>query len=243
MALAMQTRMQLCSKPATAPSVAARTTRVSAFAGPRLQSRVMRRNMVVRAEEGFGGEKGDSSDTLQGVKVADNNQQDSFQKIEAPVRDQANPSDGGPAMEDRLGANDKLFVQEDGAKEKALLGTEVALSDAMRFKGAAPEIINSRLAMLGFIAALGAELFTGKTVFEQTAQAPNAIIATFVIFTIATLVPILRGVPRRGGKEMGGLHAFTSNAELINGRLAIIGFPCLLIQEYIMKAPTFPHIF
>lgn len=30
-------------------------------------------------------------------------------------------------------------------------------------------------------------------------------------------VPILRGVPRKGGKEMGGLHAFTSNAELING--------------------------
>lgn len=54
------------------------------------------------------------------------------QKIEAPVRDQANPGDGGPPMDERLGANDKLFVQEDGAKEKALLGTEVALSDAMR---------------------------------------------------------------------------------------------------------------
>ena len=37
-------------------------------------------------------------------------------------------------------------LQEDGAREKELLGTEVALSDAMRFKGAAPEIINGRLA-------------------------------------------------------------------------------------------------
>lgn len=42
--------------------------------------------------------------------------------------------------------------------------------------------------MLGFVAAVGAELATGKTIFEQTAVAPNAIIATFVIFTIATLV-------------------------------------------------------
>lgn len=46
-----------------------------------------------------------------------------LQKIEAPVRDQANPSDGGPPMDQRLGANDQLFVQEDGAKEKSLLGT------------------------------------------------------------------------------------------------------------------------
>lgn len=36
-------------------------------------------------------------------------------------------------------------MQEDGAREKELLGTEIALSDAMRFKGAAPEIINGRL--------------------------------------------------------------------------------------------------
>lgn len=37
------------------------------------------------------------------------------------------------------------YMQEDGAREKELLGTEIALSDAMRFKGAAPEIINGRL--------------------------------------------------------------------------------------------------
>lgn len=41
--------------------------------------RVARRSLVVRAKEGFGGEKGDSSDTLQGVKIADNKQTDSFQ--------------------------------------------------------------------------------------------------------------------------------------------------------------------
>lgn len=39
----------------------------------------MRRTFAVRAKEGFGGEKGDNSSTLQGVKVADNKQKDSFQ--------------------------------------------------------------------------------------------------------------------------------------------------------------------
>lgn len=42
--------------------------------------------------------------------------------------------------------------------------------------------------MLGFIAALGAELATGKTIFEQFDAAPKAIIATFAIFAVATLV-------------------------------------------------------
>lgn len=38
-----------------------------------------------------------------------------------------------------------VILSQDGALEKDLLGTEVALSDAMRFKGAGPEIINGRL--------------------------------------------------------------------------------------------------
>lgn len=47
-----------------------------------------------------------------------------FQKIEAPVRGD-NASDGGPPMSERLGGNDRMFIQEDGAKEKNLLGTGV----------------------------------------------------------------------------------------------------------------------
>lgn len=46
----------------------------------------------------------------------------SLQKIEAPVRGNT-ASDGGPPMSERLGSNDRLFIQEDGAKEKNLLGT------------------------------------------------------------------------------------------------------------------------
>lgn len=35
-------------------------------------------------------------------------------------------------------------------------------------------------------------------------------------------VPILRGAPRKGGKDWGGLPQFTPDAELINGRLAMV---------------------
>lgn len=173
----------------------------------------------------------------QGVKIPDQGQQDSFTRIEAPVRPGA-PGDGGPKMSERLEDRDKMFIQ-DGAKEKELLGTEIALSDAMRFKGAGPEIINCRLSMVAVIAAVAAELATGKTIVEQFQLAPVPIIGMSSLFIIATLIPILKGVPRKDAAEFGGIKYFTSKAELINGRLAIIGFPCLLIQELINMAPTF----
>jgi hypothetical protein len=47
--------------------------------------------------------------------------------------------------------------------------------------------------MLGFTAALGAELATGQSVFTQFNEAAAPIIATAVIFTIASLVPITKG--------------------------------------------------
>ena len=66
-------------------------------------------------------------------------------------------------------------------------------ADAMAFSGPAPETVNGRLAMLGFAAALGAELSTGESVVQQLSDAPAAILAVFVAFAIASLVPILKG--------------------------------------------------
>lgn len=192
----------------------------------------VRRSVVVRAKDDK------TVGKEQGVAIEDRGQQDSFSRIEAPVRDGA-PGDTGPEMKDRLETRDQMFIQEDGAREKELLGTEIALSDAMRFKGAAPEIINGRLSMLAFVAAVGAELATGKTIMEQFALAPVPIIGFSALFAVATLIPIVKGVPRYDASHFGGISFFTSKAELFNGRLAIIGFPCLLIQELINMAPTF----
>ena len=50
-----------------------------------------------------------------------------------------------------------------------------------RFAGAIPEVANSRLAMLGVLAALAAEFTTGLNVFEQFKAAPLPIILTFAV--------------------------------------------------------------
>lgn len=38
-------------------------------------------------------------------------------------------------------------MSDEANPDKKILGTEVGLTDAMRFKGAAPEVINSRYAL------------------------------------------------------------------------------------------------
>ena len=71
-----------------------------------------------------------------------------LQKIEAPVRGD-NSADkaygyGGKSIGDRQSDVDRLLVDQNEPEEKRFLGTEVAFPDALRFKGAAPEVANSR---------------------------------------------------------------------------------------------------
>merc|ERR1712113_815512 len=101
----------------------------------------------------------------------------------------------------------------------------VSFGEAMAFSGAAPEAINGRLAMLGFVAALGAEASSGETVFQQVGDATAPIAFAFVLFAAASLIPILKGVKKEK------LAFFTPEAELLNGRAAMIGFALLLAIE------------
>ena len=66
--------------------------------------------------------------------------------------------------------------------------------------------------MLGFVLAVIGEATTGRNVFQQVSIAPAKVAIVFLLFTIATAVPILRGLPRKGNS------IFTSDAELVNGR-------------------------
>ena len=75
-----------------------------------------------------------------------------LQKIEAPVRDN-NSADksyayGGKSIGDRQSDVDRLLVDRNEPEEQRFLGTEVAFPDALRFKGAAPEVANSRYWLL-----------------------------------------------------------------------------------------------
>ncbi|BDA45780.1 Carotene biosynthesis-related protein CBR, chloroplastic at C-terminar half [Coccomyxa sp. Obi] len=102
-----------------------------------------------------------------------------------------------------------------------------SFGDAMAFSGPAPEVINGRLAMLAFVAAAGAELATGAPIAAQLKDAPILIGLTFFLFSAASLIPILRGA--KLDKSVG---PFNPRAEILNGRVAMLGFAALLVSEW-----------
>lgn len=67
--------------------------------------------------------------------------------------------------------------------------------------------------MLGFVAAVAVEAATGRNVIQQAKAAPFPIALISLTFIVASIIPIVRGVPRRGNS------IFTADAELWNGRL------------------------
>jgi len=174
---------------------------------------------------------------LQIVAAKGNLDDDSYQKVEEPVRDTA--PDQGPPLRERQSELDRAIVSSAGNKEKEILGTDVSIADSFRFKGALPEIANSRLAMLGVVSAMGYEIIRGKSLIVQINEAPVLIALTFLTITVASAVPILRGEKRKDAKEWGGLPAFTADAELINGRAAMVGFAGLVITEALKGGPLF----
>ncbi|KAK9903948.1 hypothetical protein WJX75_001124 [Coccomyxa subellipsoidea] len=103
-----------------------------------------------------------------------------------------------------------------------------SFGDAMAFSGPAPEVINGRLAMLAFVAAAGAELSTGAPVAAQLKDAPILIGITFLLFSAASLIPILKGA--KLDKSVG---PFNPRAELLNGRVAMLGFAALIASEWV----------
>jgi hypothetical protein len=105
--------------------------------------------------------------------------------------------------------------------------------ELMAFSGPAPEIINGRLAMLAFVAALGAELSTGESVLTQFSDAPTGIIFTFILFSAASLIPMFKN------KSREAFGPFTPEVEITNGRSAMLGFASLLIVEAIRGSALF----
>jgi len=118
--------------------------------------------------------------------------------------------------------------------EPAQPNTPEKVKEALAFSGPAPERINGRLAMLALVATWGAEVFTGEPLMRQIAKAPLAIGATFLVFIVATLIPIIRG--ENMDKKSG---IFTPRAEFWNGRLAMVAFVLLLMVETFKGGPAF----
>ncbi|TMX00293.1 hypothetical protein EJD97_001047 [Solanum chilense] len=108
--------------------------------------------------------------------------------------------------------------------------------DIFSFSGPAPERINGRLAMIGFVAAIGMELANGA---DLSAQLSNGGLSWFLgssaLLTLASLIPLFQGVTVESKSD----GIMTADAEIWNGRFAMLGLVALAFTEYVKGAGLF----
>lgn len=80
--------------------------------------------------------------------------------------------------------------------------------------------------MLGVLGALNSELTTGKSVLAQLGSAPLPVVALVAVLSAATLAPIVRGA-----KLSEAFGPLTPQAEMTNGRVAMLAVAALLAAE------------
>lgn len=102
-----------------------------------------------------------------------------------------------------------------------------------------PEIINGRGAMLGFLAAAVAEIFSGGTVAAQLSAAPRPVLVILGLIVAGSIAPVLRGTSpeqiERLQEEYGiPGKVFTAENEIVHGRLAMVGLGTMLALELLL---------
>ncbi|KAB5545043.1 hypothetical protein DKX38_013155 [Salix brachista] len=103
-------------------------------------------------------------------------------------------------------------------------------SDVFAFSGPAPERINGRLAMIGFVAAMAVELSKGQDLFSQISNGGVSwFVGTSILLSVASLIPLFKGVSAESKSD----GVMTSDAEMWNGRFAMLGLVALAFTEYV----------
>ncbi|XP_058192274.1 early light-induced protein 1, chloroplastic-like isoform X2 [Rhododendron vialii] len=137
----------------------------------------------------------------------------------------------------RQGRNSGVLVRcmaKDGKKEEVGSPSEAKVRtdffNLLAFSGPGPERINGRLAMVGFVAAIAVELSKGEDVFAQISNGgiPWFLLTTGVL-SVASLIPLSSGV----SVESKSKPFWSSDAEMWNGRFAMLGLVALALTEFV----------
>lgn len=102
----------------------------------------------------------------------------------------------------------------------------ISLFDAFKFNGPAPELIQGRLAMVGFLLGASKESETGLTLMQQATQLGVPQILGLLLIVVASLQPITKAA------KSEPFGPFTPRAEITNGRAAMLGFATVMALEW-----------
>lgn len=124
------------------------------------------------------------------------------------------------------------------------------LQAVLRGDAPGPEIVNGRVAMMAFLGVAGVEIATGQTVLAQLASPGGAAAAAVLALATmaASIAPAVVGnvKPDKVFPDCNDSYPdqqlpyyFSPLAEIINGRVAMVGLAGLVINEVIRGAPLF----
>ncbi|KAK4482846.1 hypothetical protein RD792_010018 [Penstemon davidsonii] len=134
----------------------------------------------------------------------------------------------GESTEKKSGGASPLGTPTPSPSRKPKVSTD--FSDLLAFSGPAPERINGRLAMIGFVAAIGVELANGQDIFSQVQNGGfQLFLGTSILLSMASLIPLFKGVT----VESKSGNLMTSDAEMWNGRFAMLGLVALALTEFV----------
>merc|ERR1712084_27139 len=123
-------------------------------------------------------------------------------------------------------------LEEDKPQPTETVMNEDKWNTTMGFAGWAPEVINGRLAMVGILAGLGAELAKGESIPTQFADHFGAFFFASAVVIAASFVPGI-GNPAEKKKFDG---PWTAQAEMLNGRVAMVALALTIAVEAATKS-------